>query len=78
MNTHSQQTEDIENIKKRFPEEWLLISNCETDPLSRPLKGTLVEHSRDKNEIYKKLHIYNGKLLIDFSGNLPKDFRIIT
>ena len=69
--------ENIEQIKKKYPNEWLLLIDCETDKMSSPVSGVLVEHSKNRDEIYKKLRKYSGKLCIEYSGKIPKDLAVM-
>lgn len=69
--------ESIEEIRKRHPEEWLLIVDYESDELTRPVRGILAEHSRHRSEIYEKLLNYKGKIRIEYSGDIPKDVAVM-
>jgi len=66
--------ESIEEIKKRYPEQWLLIVDYESDELTRPVRGVLTEHSRHRSDIYEKLSQYKGSVCIDYAGDvlMPK------
>lgn len=37
--------EPIEAIRKRYPEQWLLIVDYESDELTRPVRCVLAAHS---------------------------------
>ena len=69
-------TEKIKSIKKRFKNEWLLIEVTESDKTtSTSLRGRLIAHSSNRDEIYKKSIIHKGLALIDYSENkLPKGY----
>ena len=71
------QKEDVEQIKKKFPNEWLLLTSCITNKMSKPINGILVEHSKNRDDIYKKLQSYSGKLFIEYSGKIPKDLAVM-
>ena len=68
--------EKIENIKKRFKKEWLLIKVTEFDKTtSTSIKGRLIAHSPNRDEIYKRDISYKGFTLIDYSEDkLPKGY----
>ena len=66
--------EEIERLKKLYKGEWLLLTDCKIDRKSVPIKGILVAHSKDRNEIYSKLKDYSGNLCIEYSGELPEDY----
>lgn len=69
-------TERIEDIKKKFKDEWLLIKVTTYDKAtSTSKKGILLLHSPNRDEIYKKSISYKGLTLIDYSENkLPKGY----
>lgn len=63
----AQLPKDIEEIRKLFPNEWVLIGNPEMDEAElNVLSGVPVLHSKDKKEVY-----YLGK-------NKTKDFQTVT
>lgn len=67
----------IEEIRKRYPEEWLLIVDYESDELTRPVRGVLAAHSRHRSDIYEKLSEYKGSVCIDYAGEIPKDVAVM-
>lgn len=53
----------IESIRKRHPDEWLLIDVRELDEeTTTPLKGRLLAHSRSRDEIWRKSRKIKAKL----------------
>jgi hypothetical protein len=42
-----------EEMKKAFPDEWLLIVDYETDTSGHVLSGVVERHSQDKAEVYQ-------------------------
>ncbi len=44
----------MKEIEARFPEEWILIDQPETDQYSRVLRGRVVFHSPDRDAVYAK------------------------
>jgi hypothetical protein len=65
--------ENIERIKERYPNEWLLIVDYETDASTRIIRGRLVNHSKSREEIHRALSQYKGKKCIHYLGKLPQD-----
>ena len=58
MENKSQETISFEEMKNRYPDEWVLVGNPElTDPdvlgsvVSKLTRGVLLFHSKDKREI---------------------------
>lgn len=68
----------IADIKKRFKKEWLLIKVTEIDKATTTiLKGILIAHSPNRDEIYKKDISYKGFTLIDYSEDkIPKGYAV--
>jgi hypothetical protein len=66
--------EDIVKIKRRYPKEWLLLTNVVADALTHPVKGKLVMHSKNRDEIYDRLPRLRAKsVCIEYTGEIPKD-----
>ena len=42
-----------EEMKKAFPDEWLLITDYETDKYGNVSIGIVERHSADKDEVYR-------------------------
>ena len=70
--------EDITKIKRRYPKEWLLLTNVVADELTRPVKGKLVAHSKNRDDIYDRLaHIRAKSVSIEYTGKIPKDLVVV-
>mgnify|MGYP001567118349 CR=1 FL=1 len=69
--------ESVESIKKKYKDEWLLITDYETDKSMVPRNGKLVFHSKSREEVHKKLSQYSGKKCIQYSGKLSKDIGVM-
>ena len=64
----------IPQIKKQYPNEWLLIKVDAYDQKTlQPLKGRLIAHSPSREAIYKRLITTKGLTTIEFSGPPEKD-----
>ncbi len=42
-----------DEMKKAFPDEWLLIVDYETDESGHVIAGIVERHSKDKDEVYR-------------------------
>lgn len=67
----------ISKVKKRYPKEWLLLTNVTADELTQPVKGKLVAHSKNRDEIYARLKRVRGKIAIEYAGDIPKDLVVV-
>ncbi len=43
-----------EEMKKAYPDEWLLITDYETDASGHVIAGVVERHSSDKDEVYRR------------------------
>ncbi len=41
-------------IEARYPDQWILIGDPETDEALHVLRGTVLWHSPDRDEVYDK------------------------
>ena len=64
----------LEEIKQLYPDEWVLIEFAELDEELKVVEGAVIVHSRNKQEIYKKLlELDNEKIAIEFTGDMPEE-----
>lgn len=40
-------------MKKQFPDEWLLIIDCEHDKFGQLISGIIVRHSKDDTKVFQ-------------------------
>ena len=70
--------EEISKIKRRYPKEWLLLTNVVADKLTRPIKGRLVAHSKNRDDIYDRLtRTRAGSVCVEYTGKIPKDLVVV-
>ena len=69
---------DIKKLRKQFRYEWLLIAVDKIDKsTTTPLKGHLLAHSKDRDEIYQKMLRYKHNTYLTYSGDtLPKGYAV--
>lgn len=68
----------MEEIKKRYDGEWVLIADYETDDLCRIKRGRVLAHGKDQNKVYRQLGKYRKvNLATRFIGEIPKDLTVI-
>ena len=74
----AQRLQSLATLKRRYPKEWLLLTNVVADELTRPIKGKLVAHSKNRDDIYARLGQVGGKsLCIEYTGKIPKDLVVV-
>jgi hypothetical protein len=66
-----------EQMKARYPHQWLLITDYQLDGSTSLRKGRVVAHSEGREDIHRALKEYSGSLCIHFTGSLPRDTGIL-
>jgi hypothetical protein len=66
-----------EQMKARYPNQWLLVTDYELDTATALHKGRVVAHSKDRQEIHQALKQHSGHLCIHFTGDLPRDTGVL-
>jgi hypothetical protein len=68
----------IEEIKGKYPNEWVLIEYEEIDSEFNVIKGCVITHSPVKEEIYRILMETKGKnIAIEYTGRMPEDLSVM-
>lgn len=64
----------IEEVKKQYKDEWVLVEVLEEDDLGRPIRVRLIAHSKNRDDIYEKLEqIESEKHVATFyTGKIPE------
>ena len=68
----------IQEIEKQFENEWVLVGDPETTETLEVIKGKILHHSRDRDEVYRKAVALRPKRsAILFTGQMPADTAIV-
>jgi hypothetical protein len=68
----------IEEIETRFPSEWVLIGDPETDESQRLLSGTVLFHSPDRDDVDRKLlELRPTRFAFRYLGTLADDLAMV-
>ena len=68
----------IEEIKGKYPNEWVLIEYEEIDSEFNVIKGCVITHSPVKEEIYRILMETKDKnIAIEYTGRMPEDLSVM-
>ena len=63
----------IEEIRKLYPDEWVLIEYSKLDDDLNVLEGEVIAHSADKEEIYQaQMKVQGRSLAIEYLGEIPE------
>jgi hypothetical protein len=67
-----------DEIYDRFESEWVLLENPKTDKHHRVLGGTLLCHSKNRDEVYRKgVELKPKRAAILYTGKIPKGTAVI-
>lgn len=68
----------MQEVKERFPDEWVLLVDFEQDESFAPAKGKVLAHSRRRSDIYRKLpDLRDQKFFILSTGEIPEDTGVL-
>jgi len=70
----------IDELKKQYDQEWLLIEVEKFDDNWEPLEGHVIFHSPRSDDIYKEMLKLKGKkinLSIEYAGEYPGDVAVL-
>jgi hypothetical protein len=68
----------FEEIKLHYDGEWVLIAYTETDEDLQVVKGKVIAHSANKEDIYQALESATDQpLAIEYMGQVPEDLAFI-
>lgn len=68
----------IDEIIKKYPAEWILISEPETDSSLEVVKGKVAFHSKDRDEVYRAAgKIKPKKFATLYTGKIPEDAAVV-
>ncbi len=67
-----------EEITQKFYGEWLLIVQAELDDTLGVIRGQVIAHSPNQDDIYNSLHLRQGRdASIEYVGDVPSDLAFI-
>ena len=66
------------DIKRAFRDQWVLIEVGKVDQRLNIVEGQVLAHSKDKDEVYKKLlEIRPKEFSIEYTGVIPEDLAVV-
>jgi hypothetical protein len=64
----------IEEIENRYPSEWVLLADPEVDEHLRVLRGRVVLHSKDRDEVDREaIRLRLKSSAFHYTGEIPED-----
>lgn len=64
---------NIEEIKKKYKDEWVLLRVSRVDDSGFAVEGEVIAHSKSRHDIYEKQRALEGDLAIIYTGEIPKE-----
>lgn len=62
----------MEELKKKFKNEWVIIEIIEEDEFNEPKKVRVIANSKNRDEIYEKQKELKGDIAITYTGEIPE------
>jgi len=68
----------IAQIRSKYDGEWVLVEDPELDKDFEVIRGKVIWHSKDRDEVYRKaLELRPKRSAFLYTGKLPKDMAIV-
>jgi len=69
----------IEEIRSRYPQEWVLIADLEADEQLNIIQGEILAHSPNRKEIDQALIKFKNvkSIAIEYTGSIPSDYSVL-
>ena len=68
----------LAEIENQFDSEWILVEEPETNQDLEVIKGKVLHHSKDRDEVYRKAVALRPKRsAILYTGEMPEDTAVV-
>jgi hypothetical protein len=68
----------LEEIEGRFPSEWILLADPEVDEHLEVIRGRVVFHSKDRDEVDRKaIQLRLKSSAYHYTGGMPEGTAIV-
>lgn len=68
----------MKQLESQYSGEWVLLVNPVHDKLMALIRGELIFHSKDRDEVYKEAHKRkDAHIAIFYVGKLPEDLVVV-
>ncbi len=69
---------NYEEMKKKYPQEWVLVEFAELNQDLSVKEGTVIAHSPDRDEVYRQLSRTKGKnIAVEYLGSASSDLTVM-
>ena len=68
----------IGEMRETYSDEWVFLADCEGDESGNLLRGRVVAHSPDRDDVYREMSNYSddgggGYFAVKYLGEMPAD-----
>ena len=68
----------IDEMMEAYSDEWVFLADCENDESGNLLRGRVVAHSPDRDDVYREMADYSddgggGYFAVKYFGEVPAD-----
>lgn len=68
----------IEEIKRKFQSEWVLVEDPETNDSLEVQSGRVRFHSTDRDEVYRRVaSLRPRRFAVLYTGEIPEDVAVV-
>ena len=68
----------IAEIESAYESEWVLVEDPQTDEALEVVRGAVLCHSKDRDEVYRKaVELRPGRFAMLYTGRIPEDTAIV-
>ena len=68
----------INEMEKQFEGEWILIGEPQTNDKLEVVEGTILHHSKDRDEVYRRaVALHPKRYAVLFTGKMPAGTAIV-
>jgi hypothetical protein len=73
-----EETLSIAEIESKFPSEWILLVDPETNESLEVLRGKVAWHSKDRDEVYQKaIELRPQRAAYLYTGAIPENTAVV-
>ena len=68
----------VQEMESQFDDEWILIAAPETDEHLQVLRGKVICHSKDRDEVYRRMVALRlPDYAVLFTGQMPENTAVV-
>lgn len=68
----------LEEMESEFDSEWVLVGEPVTDEALNVLQGSVLHHSKDRDEVYRKaVSLRPKRSAIVYTGRIPEGTAVV-